>query len=224
MDALLFLIAAINPYLFTLANVLRDITIVVIAIIPLCFIIAGEVINEGEEIAIHKKRARMLSAFVINFALAVVMLLADSIKVYDITQPAPWPIIDPATLPPTVDYVVNFDTESEAGSIGSAMILVFVGWYAYSVILMFVVQRGQAGVRRVRARRIMAGVFMIPAGIVYFILLGYLHNSINWDRVVLVLLGHVIWMLSPVLVYLGMRLRVPSEDAPVNLRDKAAGY
>jgi hypothetical protein len=119
--------------------------------------------------------------------------------------------LDPATLPPPGEFFVNFDTESPAGMFGSAMILVFVGWYVYSVIQMFVVQRGLADTRRARARWIMVGVLMIPAGIMYFIILGYLSTGMTWIRLVLVMLGHVIWMLSPVLVYLGMRLRVPIE-------------
>ncbi len=222
-DGLLFIIAAQSPVFFAIANVLRDVGAIMIALIPLCFVIAGDIINEGEEVALHVKRRRLLFAVIINFALVVAALLTDSIKVYDISQPAPWPVIDPASLPPTGEFIVNFDTQSTEGMIGSALIIVFVGWYAYSVIQMFVVQRNLAGVRRERARCIMAGVLMIPAGIVYFIALGYYQTDATWDRLLLVMLGHVIWMLSPVLVYFGMRLRVSAEAGSMDTRREAIG-
>jgi hypothetical protein len=222
-DGLLFIIAAQSPLLYTVANVLRDVGVIMIALIPLCFVIGGDVINEGEEIALHVKRGKMLFTFIINFALSVAMLFTDSIKVYDISLPAQWPAIDPASLPPTGNFVVNFDTQSAEGIFGSAMIIVFVGWYAYSVIQMFVVQRGLAGARRARARYIMVGVLMIPTGIVYFIVLGYFQTGVTWDRLLLVMLGHVIWMLSPVLVYIGMRLHVPTEASSIERHREAIG-
>jgi hypothetical protein len=212
-DAVLFMIAANGGFLYTLANILRDVSVVMICLIPLFFIQAGHVINEGEEIALSDKRNRLLGTYVVNFLLAIAMLLADSIVVYDASVTPPYPLIDPGNLPPVGAFVVNFDTITPAGIFGSLMILVFVAWYMYGVVSMFFVQRRQAGMKRSRSRFILAGTIMIPAGILYFIAIGFIQVD-DAMKLMLVMLGHVMWMASPTLVYLGMRLRVP--DNPVN--------
>ncbi len=215
-DSILFTIAANDSTLYTIANVLRDVSVVMIALIPLWFIHAGAIIKEGEEIAIHVKRPRLVATFIIDFVLAIVLVLTDSVIVYDTSQPAPYPVISPGNLPPTGDFMVNFDTESAAGTFGSLMFIVFVCWYVYSVVFMLTIQRGQTGKRRQRTMSILLGMLMIPAGIVYFTAVGYFQMPIPF-RLLLVLVGHVIWMLSPILVYLGMRLHVPAETSALSL-------
>jgi hypothetical protein len=65
-----------------------------------------------------------------------------------------------------------------------------------------------------RSQFIMLGMLMVPTGICYFILLPYvLPVSQTVDMQPWVnLIGHLIWAMSPVLVFLGMRLKVPEEE------------
>jgi hypothetical protein len=209
MDGVLYIIAPNNASTYVLANMMRDLAIFMLAFIPLCFIQASFIIKEGEEIATHVKKVRVVSTFIVSFVIAIIMVLNDTIVVKDLTKPGK-PIIDPSLLPPTGLFRVTFDSVSLQGQVSSFFILAFVAWYVASVLLMFVQQSRESGLKKNRSRFIMLGMLMIPAGICYFVLLPYIYPPSQtttlqpWFNLV----GQLIWAMSPVLVYLGMRLRV----------------
>jgi hypothetical protein len=213
MDSVLYIIAPNGEFAFILANMMRDLGAFMLAFTPLCFIQAGFIIKEGEEIALHVKKKRVVYTFLVSFIIALVMVLTDTIVVRDQTKPGK-PIIDPSLLPPPPDtFRVTFDSITLQGQVSSFFILVFVAWYVASVLLMFVQQSRESGLKKNRSRFVMLGMLMIPAGICYFVLLPYTFPASQtpdfqpWINFI----GHVIWAMSPVLVYLGMRLKVPEE-------------
>nr|MDO8110486.1 hypothetical protein [Candidatus Sigynarchaeota archaeon] len=210
-DAVLFEIAMLSPAFFVMANILRDISIVMICLVPVCFIIGVFVIKEGEEIAIEKKKGRLISLFLMSLIITTGILLNDKIVVYDITvNPiVPFGIDELPPLPGT--YLVNFD---QSTGFPLVFYLIFVAWYVTGTMLMFSIQHRESGIKKMRARRIMWGILMIPAGIVYFVILGYLFpdtGSLEL-RGILTVLGHVLWNLSPTLIFLGLRMKEKEND------------
>lgn len=209
-DALLYIVAANNAAAFSFANIMRDVGVFMLAFTPFCFLQASFIIKEGEEIALHEKKKRLIFAFVITFVMALILALTDTIIVRDLTLPGK-PIIDPSLLPPSGAFRVTFDSVTVQGQVSTFFILVFVAWYIASVLLMFIQQSRESGLKKTRSWFIMLGILMIPIGILYFILLPYVFpmsqnaNVQPWVN----LIGHVIWAMSPVLVFLGMRLKVP---------------
>ncbi len=160
MDGVLYIIAPNGAFLFTLANVLRDLAVFMLAFIPLIFIQASFVIKEGEEIALHVKKTRLVSTFIVSFVIAVVMVLTDTVIVVQGGFP-----VDPQLLPPSGKFTVKFDNLTLLGQISTYFILVFVAWYVCSVLLMSVQQTRESGRKRTRSRFLMFGMLMIPAGI-----------------------------------------------------------
>ncbi len=212
LDGLLFIIAPNSASTLVLANMMRDLVVFMLAFIPLCFIQASFIIKEGEEIALNVKKTRVVSTFIVSFAIAIVMALTDTIIV--VTNTKPPVVIDPQMLPPTGSFTVKFDNITPLGVLSSYFILAFVAWYICSVLLMTVQQARESGRKRTRSRFIMFGFLMIPVGICYFILTAYL--VIGSDlRTWVNLGGQLIWAMSPVLVYLGMRLKIPSLEQEI---------
>ncbi|MEX2680077.1 MAG: hypothetical protein Q6373_000625 [Candidatus Sigynarchaeota archaeon] len=213
LDGVLYIIAPNGEFAYTLANIMRDLGVLMLAFTPLCFILASFIIKEGEEIALQVKKTRLVFTFVVSFSLALIMILTDTIVVRDLTKPGK-PIIDPSLLPPTGAFRVTFDSVTLQGQVSSFFILAFVAWYIASVLLMFIQQSRESGAKKIRTRLIMTGMLMIPAGICYFILLPYVFpasqtpNLQPWFN----LAGQLAWATSPVLVFLGMRVRVPEEE------------
>jgi len=201
-DAILYQIAPISLVFYNIANLLRDIGMVGISLVPLGYILAAFLIKDGEEITFQQKKKRILLAFIVDFAIIIGVIVNDSVLVYvkgtKIT-------IDPRTLPPTVPYSVNFDSVTLNGQIAFIFYLSYVAWYLAAIYLIFSVQKGKSGPEKRRASFIMAGMLMIPAGILYYVIFG--------PRIPLViytifdLLGHVIWILSPVLIFLGLEIQ-----------------
>nr|MDO8083816.1 hypothetical protein [Candidatus Sigynarchaeum springense] len=217
LDGVLYVIAPNGKLAYILANVMRDIGVLMLAFTPLCFILASFIIKEGEEIALNMKKGRMIFTVVVSFVIALVMILTDTIVVRDSSKPGK-PFIDPSLLPPTtVNFKVTFDSVSLQGQASSFFILAFVAWYVASVLLMFVQQSRESGAKRNRTRFIMIGMLAIPAGICYFVLLPCVvpvsqePNLQPWFN----LAGQLVWATSPVLVYFGMRIKVPDEVVKV---------
>nr|MDO8110749.1 hypothetical protein [Candidatus Sigynarchaeota archaeon] len=212
LDGLLYIIAPNGAFLYTLANIFRDVCMIMIALIPLCFIQAGFIIKEGEEIALHEKKLRLILSFIVSFVISIAMISTDSIIVMDKTAHPPHPFL-PDELPPTGAFSVSFDPNILA----NLFYISFVAWYVFGVFLMFFQQRREAGVKRNRTRYIMFGILMIPIGIVYFIVQPYIMPLLPVvpgvdPKFVYNLVGQIIWAFSPILVYIGMRVRVPLES------------
>jgi hypothetical protein len=205
-DTILYQIAPISLLFFNIANMLRDIGMIGISIVPLCYIFAAFLIRDGEEITFHQKRKRLVLAFVVNFAIIMGVIMNDSIMVYQKNADGTKTLIDPATLPPTVPYSVNFDSVSLWGRIAFIFYLSYVAWYVAAIYLMFIVQKRESGVEKQRAIYIMIGILMIPSGIVYYVLLGTFKVPPD-IYAILDILGHIIWMLSPIMIYLSLRLQ-----------------
>jgi hypothetical protein len=224
-DCVLYAIAANSEFAYIIANMMRDLGVFMLAFTPLCFIQAGFIIKEGEEIALHTKNKRVIFTFLITFVIAVILALTDTIVVMDLTPPGTQ-IIEPSLLPPTGAFKVTFDSITLQGQVSTFFIFVFVAWYVASVLLMFVQQSRESGSKRKRSQLIMLGMLMIPVGICYYLL--YKSLLLVFQPLTPVdlrpwfdLIGHVIWAMSPVLVFLGMRLKVLEEEKTMTVSIKA---
>jgi len=202
-DTILYQLAPINLFFFNFANLLRDIGMIGISLVPLGYILAAFLIKDGEEITFQQKKKRLFIAFIVNFAIIIGVIVNDSIVVYMKGTKIP---IDPATLPPTVPYSVNFDAVTINGQIAFIFYMSYVAWYLAAIYLIFSVQKRKSGLEQRRAKFIMYGMLMIPVGITYYVLLGFLKVPAD-IYAYLDILGHIIWTLSPVLIYLGVRLQ-----------------
>jgi hypothetical protein len=214
-DGILYVIAPNGEFLFYLANLLRDLGIIMIGLIPLCFVQAGWTIKEGQEIALNKKRKRLIASFIFNFSIIIGAFLFDSINVYNISTLGDKTIIPPSNLPPTGSFVVGFDSSSLQGIIGILFYLSFVVWYFYGVNLMFSVQKRESGICQKRTRRMMSGIVLIPIGILYFTFLPFLGLP-QLVKPYFLILGQVIWALSPILVYLGLSLQPKEKEMQIS--------
>jgi hypothetical protein len=99
-DTILYQIAPISLLFFNIANMLRDIGMIGISIVPLCYIFAAFLIRDGEEITFHQKRKRLVLAFVVNFAIIMGVIMNDSVVVYQKNADGTKTLIDPSMLPP----------------------------------------------------------------------------------------------------------------------------
>lgn len=210
-DAILYEIAPIILVFFNIANLLRHVGMIGISLVPLCYILAAFLIKDGEEITFQQKKKRIILAFVVNFTILMGVIVNDSIVVYVNGTKIP---IDPTTLPPTVAYSVNFDSVTLKGEIAYIFYMSYCIWYFIAIYLMFSIQKRESGLEKRRARYIMYGMLMIPVGILYYVLLG--PNVPPDVYEMLDILGHIIWTLSPVLIYLG--LRIQSNNAPNTIK------
>lgn len=220
-DALLYVIAPWNVASYTIANIMRDVGITMIGLVPLCFVQAGFVIKEGEEVAFQMKRTRFIITILVNFAITTGILLNDRILIV-----RGGAIVDPATLPPApppphfnvswdnLFFFLGINETTISGFIAFVMYLSFVAWYAFSVVLIFIQQRQLTGLQRARNIRIIIGILMIPGGILYFVLLPFLIQALPVLRdfqFFFNVIGQGIWASSPVFVYLGLVVKPAAE-------------
>jgi hypothetical protein len=217
-EAILYIIAPFSAFTLAVANILLDISMIMISLIPLSFIQAAFMLKEGEEIAFHQKRKRLVAAFVVNFVIIIGVILNDSIIVTSGGK-----VLTGNQLPPTGKYMVSFDSRWLTSGINSTTLpgfiafifyLTYVVWYVAGISIMTSVARAETnGKKRMRLILIIIGILLIPAGIVYFVLkpLLLLFENLSANIVLsddLDFIGQVMWLLSPAVVYLGLRIKV----------------
>ncbi|MBD3188720.1 hypothetical protein GF325_17970 [Candidatus Bathyarchaeota archaeon] len=220
-DGILFVIAPLSPGLYLFANFLRDVSIICLGLTPFCLIVGGFVIREGEDIAIMVKKKRWISTFFLSLSIVIGILIFDKILIFDET----FSIIPREALPPTNDFTVSYDIRWILYGISSSNLLIvlpglltlifylsYIAWYTFSAFQMFFIQRVETGAKKKRAIMFMIGILMIPLGIGYFTIIPFLPipKVFNW---IFMLIGQTIWALSPILVFIGFRIKI---KAPIN--------
>ena len=206
LDTILFPIAPLSPTLFFVADVMRHFSMVSIGIVPIAFFLAAQVIKNGEDMALRQRRKHVIFWACLNIAIITALLFTDSIAVYNIGPPAQ--IIDPSTLPPApgVNYNVNFDTFSIKGQVAFFIYMGYCVWFVGDVIIMGTVIAKQRGYARLRSVLLMLGMFMIPLGISYFVIVGFVTMPID-IRNALTIGGQLVWAASPILSYSGFVIK-----------------
>jgi hypothetical protein len=206
LDTILYPIAPLSPTLFIVANVLRHFSMVSIGIVPIAFFLAAQVIKNGEDMALRQRRKQVIFWTCVNIALITALIFTDSIVVYNIGPPAK--LINPSTLPPApgVNYNVNFDTFSVKGQVAFFLYLGYCVWFVGDVIIMGTVIAKQRGPARLRSVLLMLGMLMIPLGISYFVIVGFVPMPIG-IRNVLTIGGQLVWAASPILAYSGFAIK-----------------
>ncbi|MHA1680842.1 MAG: hypothetical protein ACTSUE_07530 [Promethearchaeota archaeon] len=213
-DGVLFVIAPINEALYIIANLLRDLGIVLLGLTPISLIIGAYVIKEGEEIAIRRKMKRLIGSFVLNLTIIIGIIITDTIYIFDGT----FSIISPDSLPPLGGFSVNFDmrwmliginSTNFLGFISNMFYLTYIIWYGYGALQMLFIARISSGNKKKRARLFMVGIILIPIGIAYFAFIPLLLfwaglSSITW---IFMIFGQIIWGLSPVIVFSGFTVK-----------------
>ncbi len=202
-DGVLFIIAALGKTEFQVANVLRDVGVLMATLIPLCFIYSGFIIKEGEEIALRGKKVRLFTSLLICFGLAITIILNDSILVIDKLTKT---IVLPDNLPPPVDtFSVNFDMMTANGQFSFYLYLSLVAWYFIGIFILFSVRQREKHELRKRLDLLMWSTMMIPFGILYFVFLPFI-PILGTIKPYFNIVGQVLWALSPVLAYLSLKI------------------
>ncbi|MHA1891423.1 MAG: hypothetical protein ACTSYS_10580 [Promethearchaeota archaeon] len=210
-DGILFIIAPNGKELYYTANIIRDLDVFFITVTPLCLLLASFVIKEGEEIAFVKKKKRLMSLYIVNFIIIVLLIVMDRVLVLEDGA-----ILSPEQLPPSSsNFSVNFDSlwlilginkDTIEGFLAFIFYLSLCGWYFFAVFQLFYKQKYESSIKRLRAKFIALGIIMIPMGIIYFIIIPFLKvpSDFKWLTNTI---GQVIWASSPLFVFLGMRLK-----------------
>ena len=203
LDALLFVIAPIDPILFQIANILRDIDLLVYCITPFMLHLSSYVINDGEEIGLMANKKRLIIPLILYAVIATGVILNDRIVVENINTGA---TIDPSMLP--VDFfMVPFKVKFNQNLFAYVFYICFVLWFFYAVSGMFSFQKQLSGMKKTRARQIMWGALCIPLGILYFIFVAFFKVSTEIN-IILMIIGQLIYLSAPILTFLGMRIQV----------------
>ncbi|MHA1371431.1 MAG: hypothetical protein ACTSWN_13260 [Promethearchaeota archaeon] len=199
LDGILFVIAPNSLFLYKIANILRDICLAMLGLTSLCFVLSSFVVKEGEVLALFTRRFRLVLAFFLNFFIVLGLILNDHIEIKDKMTGE---IIDPSGLPPIIEFYVDFDQNIFA----YIFYCTFVFWYVLAVVSIFHTQKQTTGISKLKVRWIMIGMIMIPAGIIYFVIIAFLKTA-SGSVLGLMVIGQVIWACSPIFVLVGLRIR-----------------
>jgi hypothetical protein len=191
-DAIINLIAALNPESFEIANILWSIQLVAVVLNAYLFFLSTRVIAKGEE---SIKNNFTLVGVIITMIIAVLMVLNISVEVVDDQNNA----IDPATLPPSGSFQVTQNISLFGSIISAVPIVVFL---ISSTYLLIVSRKVTDPVTKKRMIFMIIGMFLIPLGFIYFVVATSLSKNLVLG---LRVIGHIPWLLSPFFLYLSQK-------------------
>ncbi|MBN2157186.1 MAG: hypothetical protein JW776_14170 [Candidatus Lokiarchaeota archaeon] len=198
-DAFVFVLLPISPAVHFIGNRLRDIG--VIAVLAMAFLIykSYDIIKGGQD-SINKTRLYIeIGIFAI---IAVWLVIIDSVQVYDLS----YNLIPPEDLPPPG---TNYIVQPDVGIMTLILSAVPFALFIYTVIMLLLLTR-KVDKRQLKKKMFLLtiGIAFIPAGMLYFILVGIPNIYAWWITAI----GYTIWTISPILIWLSQLTSKKDED------------